>query len=304
MVNATVISYIILFSIIFISYFIVSKQNQQAAIDEANKMLIEEDISLENNPPNVQDPYKPIPPETVTGDNTTTTSDGTVNSVPVKTQPPKTKIKRYNNPKTKTKSDVNYDVPKPDSVDYTKTLDSLQKITSKKIDTSKKIISGNPNGDNNGTPDSLIYKIPDSLKASIDTTAIAIRIRSFPKEWKFHKLDDKSFYLYFGNDTVSSSSDSLTIYMYLNSTAPEDDIKNFTKDFKLTDSLNTNLTAKCQEPKPDPGTDKIIYKYIIMGKVDRLNIKASVNKLYLDNNKTLPNTIDAIIRSISFRNPN
>jgi hypothetical protein len=276
------------------------KQAQRTELEEANKMLIVEDLTLEENPPNIQDPYKPIEEQTVTTDNTL--PDGTQQTTPVKTQPPKSKIKRYNNPKTKSKSNVSYDVQRPDSADYTRTLDSLQKLTSGKDTTKKKVVGdGNVNP---GNSDSLIYKIPDSLKASIDTTAIAIRVRSYPREWKFHKLDEKSFYLYFGNDTVTTNGDSVTIYMYLNSTAPEDDIKNFTKDFKLTDSLNTNLSAKFQEPKPDPGTGNIIYKYIIMGKVDRLNIKAAVNKIYLENNKNLPQTIEAIVRSISFKNPN
>ena len=58
------------------------------------------------------------------------------------------------------------------------------------------------------------------------------------------------------------------------------------------------------EPKEDLGTEKMIYRYIISGKADRLNIKASVNKKYLENNKQIPQVIEAIVRSISFRNPN
>jgi len=253
--------------------------------------LIIEDLASEINMPNVEDPYKPkVEEEQFAGDNI---SDASKQNVPVKTETPKT-----NTPRTKrTRTGRNYNVPRPDSVDYTRTLDSLQGITGK--DTTRGVITGEY-----GIPDSLIYKIPDSLKASVDDSTFAIRIRAFPKDWKFHRVDDKSFYIYFGSDTTSSGSDSITVYLYLNSRENEDKVENYPKDFKLNDSLNTNLIAKCQDPKPDAGTDKMVYWYIILGKADRLNIKATVHQKYLENNKNLPQTLEAIVRSISFRKPN
>ena len=258
--------------------------------DEPQRLIVVEetpDVIVRD----VEDPNKPPVEETQVADNT---SDQTKQSVPVKVKPKI--IKRIG------KNTPSYNIPRPgDSLDYTKVLDSLQKTSGK--DTTGKNISGNYTG-NSEIPDSLIYRIPDSLKASVDTVSVAIRIRSFPKEWKFQRVDDKSFYLYFGGDTVNSRGDSVTVFMYLNSKAPEDDIKNFPQDFKLNDSLNTSLIAKTIEPKNDPGTDKMVYRFIISGKADRLNIKANVNKKYLENNKTLLQIIEAVVRSISFRNPN
>lgn len=287
MIRAAMISFTLFFLIVFTSYAWVIKHTNGLNGEEPQKLIIADEINPEINLREIEDPNKPKVEEILPDDNT---SDQTTPSVPVKVKPQK--IPRSG------KISRNFDVPRSgDSLDFTKLLDSLQNTSVK--DTAGKNISGNV-----VIPDSLIYKIPDSLKASIDTASIAIRIRSFPKEWKFQRVDDKSFYFYFGGDTVNSRGDSVTIFIYLNSKAPEDDIKNFTQDFKLTDSLNTTLIAKTLEPKNDPGTEKMIYHYIISGKADRLNIKASVNKKYLENNKTLPQTIEAIVRSISFRNPN
>ncbi len=266
------------------------KNANQFNNEEPPKFLVA-DETTNVNLQDVSDPYKPVVQETQTADNTT--SDGT-NSIPVKTKA----NKFTQTSKTKT----SYNVPLPgDSTDYTKVLDSLQKTSGK--DTTGKNITVNVNGES-GIPDSLIYRIPDSLKASIDTSFIAIRIRSFPKEWKFQRVDTSSFYFYFGGDTINSRGDSVTLYLYLNSKDKEDDIKNFTKDFKLNDSLNANLISKTVEPKEDLGTEKMVYRYIISGKADRLNVKASVNKKFLENNKQIPQVIEAIVRSISFRNPN
>jgi hypothetical protein len=294
--RAAVISYILLFAIVFTSYAIVLKKAHNDEINEVDRLLVVEDLSTDVIIPDVEDPYKPkVEENLVAGDNTT---DDSRQSVPVKT----TKTKTHTTKTRKTKTSINYNVPRPDSVDYTRTLDSLQNISSGKDTTGKYTNIGTFN--NYGIPDSLIYRIPDSLKASVDDTAFAIRIKAFPREWKFQSVDNKSFYFYFGTDTVTSRGDSITIYLYLNSKESEDKVENYTKDFKLTDSLNVNLIAKCQDSKPDAGTDKIVYRYIILGKVDRLNIKASVHKKYLENNINLSRTIEAIVRSISFRKPN
>ena len=295
--RATVISYILFFTIIFTSYAIILKKSAKNEINEVDKLLVVQDLSAEIIVPDIEDPYKPKVEETqlLVADN----PDGVQQPIPEKTPKNKTKTRTYKTTKNKT---PNYDVPRADSVDYTKTLDSLQRITSGKDTTGKSTNKGV--SFNDGIPDSLIYKIPDSLKASVDDTTFAIRIKAFPKEWKFSRVDDKNFYIYFGSDTITSRGDSITVYLYLNSKENEDKVENYTKDFKLTDSLNLSLIAKCQEPKPDAGTDKIVYRYIIMGKVDKLNIKASVNKKYLESNINLPRTIDAIVRSISFRKPN
>ncbi len=292
LLNSFYISLIFYFIIVFASYALILKNANRFNNEEPPKLLVL-DETTNVNLQDVSDPYKPKPieEETQTADNT--------NSDVTKSVPVKTKANKFKPLKTSTSS---FNVPRVgDTIDYTRMLDSLQKTTGK--DTTGKNITANING-NTEIPDSLKYRIPDSLKSSIDTSSIAIRIRSFPKEWKFQRVDTSSFYFYFGGDTINSRGDSVILYLYLNSKDKEDDIKNFTKDFKLNDSLNVNLISKTIEPKEDLGTEKMIYRYIISGKADRLNIKASVNKKYLENNKQIPQIIEAIVRSISFRNPN
>jgi hypothetical protein len=252
-----------------------------------------EDISPEINIPEVEDPNKPPPPAI--------NDDGTDKTDPKTITPPKPKNVKIKKIKNKVST---YDVPKPvDSAslkDYTKELDSVIANTNKPDSAKNKNINSANN--NASSSDTSYYVIPDSLSYRVDTNSVPIKFAAY-KEWKFVRQDSASFYLNYGSDTLNKKGDSLTIYIYLNSKFPEDRLSNYTKDFKLRDSID--LTAKYKEPYPklDPGTDYNKYYFIILNKLDRINISFNIHKSYTVKGRTQTQMVEDFIRSLNFRTP-
>ncbi|MBK8550825.1 MAG: hypothetical protein IPL53_07085 [Ignavibacteria bacterium] len=267
-----------------------SKKSKDQVPEEPSRLIVLQDlpdpkIKLED----VEDPNKPkVEPPLVTEEQEKIMREPKREIVPRDVvKPPVVKRPRRDEEETKLDSTMESNLQRD--------LDSLRQLREKELADS---LLGSTDSTKSDSLSSA-YVIPDSLRNDFNENDIGLAMY-FPKNWKLTdqreiNKNEKEFKGVVLTDTTAEQPGTMTMFIFIDNENKDYNAEDFKTEFVMTDST---LTAFLKEPKTLAGFTE--YRFYIFNKLgtEKLSLRASVRKQFLDQYK---NEVEAVVRSIRIK---